>query len=320
MGEAEKRQTNLMNISKQQLKIQFDRAKKLGWLPFFTDAANEITGGFFDAADLLAIASRETNLDPKWLTRIGDNGNGFGLMQADRRSFPEFTRGDGWKDAKTGIIFGAKVLMQKLADTQNCFGLPVTVKSSKGGFFAFKGKSLTGADLQKVVLSAYNCGRWAHYAVSTGRFFDKYSTAGDYGTDVMSRADVFRAWLLESEVLTPPEVSPIPQITTSPDTVSPVITSAPVAVADENSKLKDFSDKYLRHCQGDSAKNIALVFVVRIGAAISALWTVGITGKIFLILICAVIVFSAGYVVYFYSSRFWGWFQTIFDSLASSPN
>ena len=311
-----------MNATQKELKKQFDRAVKKGWLGFFIEAATAITFGFFDAADLLAIASRETNLDPKWLTKAGDGGNGFGLMQADRRSFPDFTKGDGWKDAKTGIMFGSKVLMQKLADTQKCQGQKVTVRSSKGAFYEFVGKKLGLSELQTVSISAYNCGRWAHYAVSTGRDASKYSTGGDYAADVQERAEVFRALLKQRVVLTPTEAAPA-QNTVSTNTVSTNTVSAVSGLSSgdttpevaDNSKLKDFSDKYLRHCKNDSAKNIALVFAARIAAAISALWTVGITGKIFLILICAVIVFSIGYVVYFYSSRLWGWFQTIFDSL-----
>lgn len=183
-----------MNLTKAQLKAQYNRAVRLGWLPYFQEAA-EITEGFYDVADLLAIGSRETNLDPKWLKKSGDHGNGFGLMQADKRSFPEFTKGDGWKDARTGIIFGAKVLMQKQVDYENNVGKHVSVKSSKGGTYRFTGKLASGTTMQHIVISGYNCGRWSQYAYAKGQPIDKYSTGGDYGKDVMERAAEFRKLL-----------------------------------------------------------------------------------------------------------------------------
>jgi len=73
-----------MNITRRQLRDQYNRVVRLGWLPFFEEAAKTITKGYYDTADLLGISSRETNLDPKWLTKAGDGGNGFGLMQADK--------------------------------------------------------------------------------------------------------------------------------------------------------------------------------------------------------------------------------------------
>src|SRR3954470_19355806 len=111
-----------MNITRAQLKAQFARAERLGWLPHFHEAAETITKGYFDVADLLAIASRETNLDPKWLKKPGDGGHGFGLMQIDIRSFPEFTASPDWKDARKGILYGAKVLMQKWHDYEQNIG------------------------------------------------------------------------------------------------------------------------------------------------------------------------------------------------------
>lgn len=185
-----------MKLSRPQIKLQFDRAKRLGWIPFFQEAASTITKNYFDAADLMAIASRETDLLPKWLTKAGDGGNGFGLMQADKRSFPEFTKGDGWKDARTGILFGAKVLMQKWEDYRANVGKQVKVKSSKTGKYStYTGKLAMGSVAQHVVLSSFNCGRWAQYAYAKGHDIDKYSTGKDYGADVMARAGVFRSLL-----------------------------------------------------------------------------------------------------------------------------
>lgn len=191
-----------MNATRRQLKTQYDRAKRLGWLPYFQEAAEKHTKGYFDAADLMGIASRETNLDPKWLTKAGDGGNGFGLMQADKRSFPEFTKGDGWKDARTGILFGAKVVMQKLKDFRMCVGVTATVKSSKNGrSYSFTCKDAEGVMLQRIVIAAYNAGRWPFYAYSKDQPVDKYTTGADYSGDVMERAAAFRDFLKQDSAV-----------------------------------------------------------------------------------------------------------------------
>lgn len=185
-----------MKLSIPQIRLQFKRAEKLGWLPYFEEAVGAYTHGIFDAADLMAIASRETNLDPKWLKKPGDGGNGFGLMQADRRSFPEFTKGNNWKDARLGILFGAKVLVDKWFDYRNNLSKSLTVTSSKTGKrSSYTNKVASGETAQKIVISSYNCGRWAQYAYAKGQDIDKYSTGGDYAADVMARAVELRKLL-----------------------------------------------------------------------------------------------------------------------------
>lgn len=186
-----------MNITRAQLKAQYERAKSRGWIPFFDEAAKTVTPGLFDTADLMGIGSRESNLDPKWLTKPGDNGNGFGLLQADKRSFPDFTKTEAWKDAKTGILFGAQVLLQKWNDLQNNVGKRMSVKSSKTGRLSY----FTGPDAgdgsfaQKIAIASYNAGRWPSYAVSINRDPDTYTTGKDYSADVLARAKVFRELL-----------------------------------------------------------------------------------------------------------------------------
>lgn len=185
-----------MAATRQQLITQFNRAVKYGWVADFLDAASRITNGYFDAADLLGIASRETNLDPKWLTKAGDNGNGYGLMQIDKRSFPDFVRSGDWRNARKGIMKGAEVLMQKWKDFAANIGKEASVKSSKTGRISkYIGVKATGTTAQRIVISGYNCGRWSQYAYANDYDIDRYSTGGDYGKDVMKRAEVFRELL-----------------------------------------------------------------------------------------------------------------------------
>ena len=61
------------------LKLQYDRAKSNGWLIHFANAAAKYG---HTTADLVAIASRETNMK----NIAGDAGHGYGLMQIDIRS------------------------------------------------------------------------------------------------------------------------------------------------------------------------------------------------------------------------------------------
>lgn len=201
-----------MNVSKAEIKKQFNRAKAKDWLPYFEEAANEITAGYFDAADLMGIASRETNLDPRWLTKAGDRGHGYGLMQADVRSFPEWISSGKWRDAREGILKGAEILMQKLADTQDSIGKRRSAKSSKTSKLSwFTGKDVRGVELQQVTIAAYNAGRWGHYAVSNDRDADTYTTGKDYSSDVIARAREFRA-LLNAETQSSAAVAPMPEV------------------------------------------------------------------------------------------------------------
>lgn len=196
---------------KNQLQVQFDRAVRLGWLPYFVEAAKTHTTGYFDAADLMGIGSRETNFDPKWLTKAGDGGNGYGLLQADVRSFPEWIASGKWRDAREGILMGARVLMMKFKDVQYCIGKRNNVRSSKSGtVFTFIGKRVEGAELQKVTIASYNAGRWAHYAVSKGQNADKYTTGGDYSADVIARAEFFRPLIKKWMTDNGPTVQPSP--------------------------------------------------------------------------------------------------------------
>lgn len=179
-----------MNATRAQLVAQYNRAKKLLWTEHFREAANTYTPDLFDTADLMAIASRETNLDPKWLTRKGDNGHGAGLMQIDDRSFPEFTNSTKWKDARLGILYGAKVLRQKWDDLQKNAGKKLTVKN-----YSFTGPHVTGITAQQIAIAAYNSGRWAAYHYTKGRHPDYGTTGKDYSADVMARARIFRELL-----------------------------------------------------------------------------------------------------------------------------
>lgn len=246
-----------MNITRAQLSAQYGRVLRLGWLPFFEEAA-QITAECFDTADLLGIASRESNLDPKWLKHAGDHGNGFGLMQADARSFPDWIRTGKWKDAREGILMGARVLMGKWLDVESAAGKRVTVRSSKDNrAYRFIAKHVTGAEAQAVTIASYNAGRWAHYAVSKGQSPDTYTTGKDYSSDVIARAAVFRELMAKEKKETE----------TLPSTTPLTLAAAAASPTDNDAFLADAFDKNVSPDQlkdaGRSAGQKAWQFLVR---------------------------------------------------------
>jgi hypothetical protein len=181
-----------MNATRSQIITQYERAKKLGWIPHFLAAEQQHTKDYFDAADLMGIGSRETNLDPKWLKKAGDGGHGYGLLQADDRSFPGWIATGEWHNAESGIHKGAEILMMKWHDMSECAGQRVSVKGK-----TFTGPKLSGFKAQQAVISSYNCGRWALYAAANGKDVDSYSTGKDYSSDVIDRARIFRELLTQ---------------------------------------------------------------------------------------------------------------------------
>lgn len=220
---------NLINITPRQLSAQLNKILRLGLLPAIEQAAATYGANVFDAADLIAIGSRETNYADKYCRVAGDKGNGFGWLQADRRSFPEWIRTGAWKEPENAFLMGAKILRAKLTDTIECEGVTFKATTLKGVTYSTLGKRLTARERYMVALSAYNCGRWAHFHISKGRNVDNGSTGKDYALDVSRRAAFIRAELArrESEGVPLVAIKPNAFITTVEPTVT-VKTPAPL--------------------------------------------------------------------------------------------
>jgi len=180
----------------------FDRADDLGWIPYFREAAKE---NHFEPELLMAIGYRETHLDPKYLKVPGDNGHGYGLMQIDNRSFLEWVNSGAWKNAKSCIDKGAEVLDSKRREIQDGIGEKLTVKTLAGVSYEFHGKQITGAELLRVTVAAYNCGLWAYYHFSKGNDVDRGTTGQDYSKDVLAKAVRFKPLLV-------PKVGDFPRV------------------------------------------------------------------------------------------------------------
>jgi hypothetical protein len=178
---------------KDPLQLAFDRCDELGWIPFFRDAAEN---NKFTPELLMGIGYRETNLNPKYLKVPGDNGHGYGLMQIDNRSFPEWVNSGAWKKAQACIDKGAEVLAAKRTEIQNSVGKTLTVTTSAGTSYQFEGKQIAGADLMRVAVAAYNCGLWAYYHFTNGHDVDRGTTGQDYSKDVLAKAARFQPLLV----------------------------------------------------------------------------------------------------------------------------
>jgi hypothetical protein len=170
--------------TEEDLRKQFQRAKKNGWLQIFKRAAETYR---FTPELIMAIASRETNMR----NVIGDGGHGYGIMQIDDRSFPEWCHSGLWKDVAAGIQKGALVLQSKLETIRNGQGKRLSV----GGKLFTGKKDLTKTELLTTAVAAYNSGLWAYYDLSKTGDPNRHTTGRDYSADTMRRAQVFRKFL-----------------------------------------------------------------------------------------------------------------------------
>jgi hypothetical protein len=166
------------------LKKQFKRAKDSGWIAYFEKAGKDYK---FSTEILMAIASRETNMR----NIIGDGGHGYGIMQIDDRSFPEWCKSGLWKDVNAGIQQGALVLDNKREMIRNGQGKKLKIKNT-----TFIGKAgLSSSELLRTAIAAYNAGLWAYYGLSKFDDPDRRTTGKDYSGDTLARAKIFKQLL-----------------------------------------------------------------------------------------------------------------------------
>lgn len=116
---------------------------------------------------LLAIASRESNMGLSLSSEgTGDYGNGYGIMQIDKRYHPQFTDHYDALDHESNIHYGAEFLGNLLDSF--------------------------GADERKAS-AAYNAGETrVRNAVNAGLSPDAVTTGSDYGDDVARRKQIIK--------------------------------------------------------------------------------------------------------------------------------
>lgn len=183
-----------MNCTQRDIKNQYARLGKDGWLGWFQSQAERVGA---TTALLLAIGSRETNLKSIRGDFRGGQYHGFGVMQVDIGTDADFAR--HWTPAlvEPGIRRGAEIWRDKLAQ----------VVSGEGKTIRFKGREFTGRvaapdDERRIATAGYNCGLWAYYHFSRQRHVDSTTTGRDYSRDVYDRAIEFAA-LLEADGIEP---------------------------------------------------------------------------------------------------------------------
>jgi len=143
------------------------------WLKFFEAASVKYS---IELAVLLGIASRETNCVPDlaYCRKFGDGGHGRGIIQIDDRWHKKFlAKHNGKPQPEACIDYGAALLRANLD--------------------YFKGDYIKA-------LCAYNAGiGGVNRALAEGKTPDQATTGGDYGSDVLRRANLFKQLLAEGK-------------------------------------------------------------------------------------------------------------------------
>lgn len=213
-------------ITAAEARRQYDRAKRLGWIPMFAAAA--AMRPWCTTADLMAIGSRESNLDPRYLSQSGDHGNGFSIMQIDKRYFPDWVAAGGWRDAEQSIEKGAQVLTQKRAEIIKRLGHVTTWRTSKGTPMKFTGAPFTDAQLHRISIAAYNSGIAAYHHFSVSHDPDRGTTGKDYSRDVLARSALFNQ-LLKADGVVVSSTAPTQPLPAPVEPQTPATPSAGVA-------------------------------------------------------------------------------------------
>ncbi|SRR5579884_559030 len=156
----------MANWTEAQLETQWQNAVTSGWIPFFEAAAQKHN---VPVELLLGIASRETNMR----NIQGDfrNGvcHGYGIMQVDIGTDPEFCSSWSADDVQPSIDCGTQIL------------------AGKRDYLLRHGITETRA-----IAAAYNTGEGnVVNSITHGLDPDHTTTGGDYGRDVMARMQVF---------------------------------------------------------------------------------------------------------------------------------
>uniref|UniRef100_A0A3B1KFN3 Lysozyme g n=1 Tax=Astyanax mexicanus TaxID=7994 RepID=A0A3B1KFN3_ASTMX len=120
-----------------------------------------------DPAVIAAIISRESRAGAALVNGLGDKGNGFGLMQVDKR---HHTPRGAW-NSEEHIVQGTGILIKAITDIQKKFPSWPKEHQFKGG------------------IAAYNFGV---DNVRTYERMDIGTTGDDYSSDVVARAQWFK--------------------------------------------------------------------------------------------------------------------------------
>jgi hypothetical protein len=170
-----------------EIEIEFARAKANGWIPMFQDAGKSFG---FTPGLLMAIASRETNMQNIEGDFGHDGPHGFGCMQIDIGTERQFCLSGGWKNVEATIHMGASILASKQVQIQKGQGVTLAIPGR-----TFVGAKLSFAQINRTAVAAYNAGLLAYYAMTVHGNPDLYTTQQNYSADVIAKMQVFSALL-----------------------------------------------------------------------------------------------------------------------------
>lgn len=179
-----------MNANRHDLEIQYHRVKVNGWLPSFQREAKRAG---VTTARLLALGSRETNLQDIKGDFRGGVYHGFGVLQVDIGTDAAWCRQWTKGQVDGGVKRGVDIYLGKVSQIVHHVGQRQLIGSR-----AFIGKPVEQDDIQRIATGAYNCGLWAYYHFSRGENVDSTTTGHDYSRDVYDRAVEF-ADILEKD-------------------------------------------------------------------------------------------------------------------------
>lgn len=184
----------IMKITPHQITEQFIKVEKRGWLKYFQTFAR---AGQTTTAHALGFGSRETNLE----NIKGDyrNGvwNGFGVMQVDIGTDPDYAKHWSKENVEHGITRGSDIYHSKTLQILNGQNKKNKVRNT-----TFIGRSIDSRDdLRRISTAAYNCGGWAYYHFSNNENVDSTTTGQDYSRDVYDRSIYFAALLEGKEIV-----------------------------------------------------------------------------------------------------------------------
>ena len=169
----------MANWTEADLQKQLQNATDSGWIPFFEASA---TLHDFPLELLLAIASRETGM--KNIKGDFRNGiwHGFGIMQVDIGTAPDFCKAWTPENVEGSIQLGVNIL------------------AGKRTYLA--GKGITDV---KAIAAAYNTGEGnVAKSVAAGADPDRTTAGGNYGSDVLARRDAIATLLPTADPATGP--------------------------------------------------------------------------------------------------------------------
>lgn len=280
---------------------QYNRAERLGWIPFFREHAAAYG---FRTEDILAIASRESNLQNIKGDYHDGAYHGYSLMQLDIGSYRAWIKSGKWENDVSGAIKkGCEALAEKRDQIEKASKQKVcSIKFRSGSRARFTPKPFTQEQLRSICIAAYNCGLASYYHFSSGRSVDAGTTQKNYSKDVLNRSRHFATLLARSDGAVASEDVEA-KLTQEP-------TAAALAAPDDFATLQRAYSNHADLVESETAKSVFTKLGIKIGTGVAAVWGTT-TGKVTLVLTALIVVGLSAYTIYKYRARVKAFFKGV---------